>query len=394
MAKEAQSGSLMSFAGRFVSDVVSGLEHGSKQWTSKRESDRKSALGSPASDPPDKRKKTADAALAQQEMEADMRTLTTGLVTEMLSAGMAAGGKFIEADNAKRDARIDELETSVADGNQRLSCLENSKDAQQTQIDELAASLSNCQLELQKVKEEVHVQGAWKPPTSERHTAPSASGTTVISNPVRANRLVYELPPQSICLTPPSERKEAIIGNLGWNTDKDTLLARCAAVLHEARVDPDSYSAPICARQSGSQVSVIFKSSHERKTANQNVGNLKKLFPEVAVHPKSNHERPHVFVAPEKKSHELLSGHILRELFKAIEDLESRLDESARDGWRIVGGPLFSEWKLCKDDQRHTVVTVTARQIRWTNFADKRYSTLEDLDLISEWAYSRASRRS
>ena len=392
----ATESSLMSFAGRFVSDVVSGLERGPSQWTSKRESDQKSAAGSPASDPPDKRKKTSEAALAQQEMEADMRSLTTGLVTHMLSAGMAAGGEFIEAENAKRDARIDVLETSVADGNQRISVLENSKDAQQTQIDDLAAKLSACQLEVQRVKEEVHVQGAWQPPSAAAPSVLPASGSPPSgnANPVRANRLVYELPVPSIILTPPSERKEAIIGNLGWNTDKDSLLARCEAVLREAKVDPHSYNEPCCQRTSGSQASVVFKSPQERKTAQQRVGNLKKLFPEVAVHPRTNHERPHVFVAPEKKSHEMLSGHILRELNKAIEDLESRLEQSARDGWYIVGGPLFSEWKLCKDDQRHTLVTVTARQIRWTTFADKRYSNLEDLDLISEWAYSRASRRS
>ena len=139
---------------------------------------------------------------------------------------------------------------------------------------------------------------------------------------------------------------------------------------------------------------MVFNSCHERKEAQQKVRNLQKLFTEIAVHPKTNHERPHVHVAPEKNRYELLSGHILRALNNAIEDLESMLEQSNRDGRNIVRGGFFSEWQLRKDDQRHTVVTVTSRQIRWTAFADARYYSLEDLDLMSEWAYSRASRRS
>ena len=82
----------------------------------------------------------------------------------------------------------------------------------------------------------------------------------------------------------------------------------------------------------------------------------------------------------------------------AITDLESRVPPSAdADSYKLVGGPLFAEWKLVKkedENTKHPLVFVTPGQIRWTKFASERYSQLESLDLVSRWAFDRARSQS
>jgi len=78
-------------------------------------------------------------------------------------------------------------------------------------------------------------------------------------------------------------------------------------------------------------------------------------------------------MSAKKSSDELLTGRILTQLNIAIKDMESRLDVQTTQGWELIGGPLFSEWKLCNGAARNTLVTVTSKQIRWSSFAKNRY---------------------
>ena len=263
----------------------------------------------------------------------------------------------------------------------------------QQQSDAALQSLTNefkeLRIENQKLKEELHVQASWRPSPN---TASAPAGPSA-RPPASTNPLVFELPALATSLIPPRERKEASMGNIGWDTSRDTLLIRCREILQEANVDPSSHNAPYVERNFGSVASVVFKSASERVEAERKVRGLHKIVPEFAVHPKANHERPFVWMGPTKTGDELLTGRILGQLNTAIKDMESRLSQEVAQGWEVVGGPLFSEWKLCKGDQRHSLVSVTSSQIRWTLFAQQRYGSLEDLRLVSEWAYTRCARR-
>ena len=284
------------------------------------------------------------------------------------------------------------LEKQIDDNNQTSSKLSQQVEDLRIEHNNLSNKVTEQADLIDKLRGEVNVQRSWQPSTASRSAAAAPQATASRGAP-STNTLVYELPVPSTVTTPFGDRKEAVIGNLGWSSDRDTLLANCQTVLAEARVDPSSHHPPTVDR-AGSQVSIVFRSAIERKEAQRKVQELKKLFPEVCVAPTSNHERPFVWMGPQKTSDELIGGRILKHLRVAIEDLESRLDASVSDGWNISGGTLYSEWKLCKNGAQQTLVIVTSRQIRWTPFASSRYSELEDLTLISEWSYSRAARRS
>ena len=314
-----------------------------------------------------------------------------GAVAQSNEATLNIFGGLVEERFVQVEERVTKTEHACSKQEASVSTLSQQVEDLRIEHNNLSNTVSEQADMITKLLGEVNVQRAWQPQASASSpAAPPAAATRVVPN---TNPLVYELPISATVTTPPRERKEAVIGNLGWNSDRDTLLARCRAVLEEAHVGPSSHHAPSVER-SGSQVSIVFRTLTERNEAQRKIRDLKKLFPEVAFAPSSNHVRPFVWMGPQKTSDELIGGKILKNLREAIVDLESRLDPSIRDGWDISGGSLYSEWKLCKQGAGNTLVTVTSRQIRWTTFANTRYSSLEDLDLISEWAYSRASRRS
>ena len=86
----------------------------------------------------------------------------------------------------------------------------------------------------------------------------------------------------------------------------------------------------------------------------------------------------------------------MTQLKRALDALESCLNAEGAAKYEIVRDPLFHEWFL-KDKEslvKNSLVVVAGDVIRWKEFARNRYSELEDLELVSSWARSRASARS
>ena len=115
----------------------------------------------------------------------------------------------------------------------------------------------------------------------------------------------------------------------------------------------------------------------------------------------SQKEKPCVWMGATKTATEKLPGKIVTQLKQAILDLERR--KGTPDGespFILIAG--YSEWKLKRDtvvgeqpkSEVYPLVSVSNNQIRWTDFAYKRYSELECLELVSSWAHGRAVARS
>ena len=382
------SADLVGRASTFVSGLTQYLENGVGAWTEEKERERRQreAESSPSLGCHAKKKHKDENEAAKIELEANVKHMAGSLIMTM----MQSGGTFLEEQHQLVLARMEKSEQAIDDGNVRISHLENRHEQREKAVESLVQDMKDLRLENQKLKEELHVQAAWRPTSS----GPPAANTASAPRPApTANSLVYELPVTPYSLTPTSERKEATMGNLGWDTDKDTLLANCREILLVANVDPVTFNPPLTDRGFGSQASIVFKSASERREAESRVRELRRILPELALHPNANHEKPYVWMSAKKTKDELLTGRILGQSSVAIKDMESRLDNQTSNGWQLIGGPLFSEWKLCNGPARHTLVTVTGKQIRWFLFAKKRYEEVEDLLLVSEWAFGRSARR-
>ena len=100
-------------------------------------------------------------------------------------------------------------------------------------------------------------------------------------------------------------------------------------------------------RDKGSRLYVTFLTPQERQHAQAKILAAKKVYPE-----NEGKEKAHVWMGPQKFGDELIVSKILPQLKMAITDLESRVPPSAdADSYKLVGGPLFAEWKLVKKEE-------------------------------------------
>ena len=380
-------------ASSFVAGLVEVLDKGAGQWQCEKDAERREKRNSPSQQAAKRGKDgKAEDAIAQVELEANVRNVSVGLVKGM----MTFAGEYIEEENVKTRQRIEKLEAHASDNNTRICSVENKQAQQATALETITKGMEELRTENQKLKEELHVQSAWRPsgpnPAASSDSPPAQGQAPVQST----NKLVFFFECSQKDVTPPSERLHATVGNLGWNTQRDSLISRMKAVFEEARIDPAGWNSEFCESQTGSQVNVTFRSAFERRSAESKVFALKKEFPE-----NSQKEKPCVWMGATKTATEKLPGKIVTQLKRAILDLERR--KGTPDG----ESPLkliaeYSEWKLKRDivveeqttTEVYPLVSVTNNQIRWTDFAYQRYSELENLELVSSWAHSRAVARS
>lgn len=386
-ASSAQVSVSGSFVG-FVDNVVKGLTEGASAWSEKRvrEREEKSKLASPGSRPSPTKKAKAE------ETDAECRDLCVPLVVDMMKGGMQSAAVHLHENQRRMDERMTKIEKSSDDLNQRASTLENSHCDLEAKIDKLAEKTEKLSLENQALREELHVQSAWKPqPASARAQEPANSV------PV-PNVLCFsfkDLLPRSE-LIPRSERLDVLVGNLGYDTEKSILLARLDEVIAKATIDPSSYTNVKCPRELGSQVFLTFKTVQERQEAQDKLRAKKLSYPEcsVRVQPEGESWRNNVYITQRRQGVEQVTSRIMASLKEAINDMESRIVRDANAATpSIQGGGVFSEWKLVVGDSKQLLVSVTSSQIRWSQFAFDRYSSFEQLDMVSEWAFYRAQAR-
>ena len=397
-------------ASQFIAGLSSFLEKGVGQWQEQRDAERRLRDSPSAAGAPGKKKQKADTKLddiSQIELEASIKSTAGPLVMAM----MQTGGTFLEEQNTILHQRLGKAEQAIDDSNQRVSAAENKLAAHDTSVSKLTQDFEKLQIEhsnlsnavaeqaelIAKLRGEVNVQRAWQPQTARQATASHANAHASAPQAAAGSaetqwkdlRFVFK-PLASASGLPPSERREAECGNLGWDTPKDTLLVRFKEVMDKLNIDPSSFSDPHCLGAKGSSVLVTFKSVEDRRSAERRVRAANHSFAEC-----SHRERPNVWLSPEKTSSEKISGRILAGLKKALDELEAQIDTpNDEEKWVIKGGTLFSEWKLVRGTVKHDIVTVTSSQIVWTKFADTRYSSLQSFELVSEWAWSRGRARS
>ena len=286
-----------------MAGLVEILDKGASQWQCEKDAERREKRSSPSQQASKRGKdgKTEDA-IAQVELEANVRNVGVGLVKGM----MTFAGEYIEEENEKTRQRIVQLETHISDNNTRICSVENKQAQHATALETITKGMEELRIENQKLKEELHVQSAWRP-SGPNQAASSASPPAQGQAPVQStNKLVFPFECSQKDFTPPSERLQATVGNLGWNLQRDLLISRMKAVFEEARIDPAGWHSEFCESQTGSQVNVTFRSVSERRIAESKVFSLKKEFPE-----NSKKEKPCVWMGATKSATEKLPGKIV-----------------------------------------------------------------------------------
>ena len=385
-ATGSSASDLVGKASSFMSGLTQYLEKGVGAWTDEKERERRQreAESSPIGGSHVKKKQKDDAESARVDLEANVKNLAGGLVMTM----MQSGGTFLEEQQRVVVARVEKCEQGIDDGNVRISQIENRQEQIDKAFDSMVKDVQDLRLENQKLKEELHVQAAWRPTAS---AVPTSSPVGASSVPHAAPR-PFEFPKSELDLIPRSERLQARCGNLGWDCNSDTLIQRLRTVFEKHGIPPDSWKDPKTDGAKGSAVNVTFNSVFERRMAESKVNGAKEHFSECKAD-------AFVWLRPKKSDCELFTDRIVRELHRVILDFEGRVKPSETDtaNWQVVGGVVTAEWKLVdKDDKRRIqhLVSVAGSEVRWTHFAVERYSAFEDIGVVSRWALDRARRRS
>ena len=167
---------------------------------------------------------------------------------------------------------------------------------------------------------------------------------------------------------PYRERTEGRIGNLGWDTEADVLLARGKEVLEKANVDPNSHSVVVAAvgrSGKGSACEVTFISPAALQAARLAVQTSAQSFVDSKI----------VWLDAQKEPEELRAARVIHRIAEMLNEMESartpslEVVKNMRGGYVTVGG---------------TRAAYTLRgDVKWAAWAVNRYSEDE-----RDWATS------
>ena len=228
---------LVGKASHFVTDLIQYLEKGAGAWSEDRDRDRRQreAQSSPSGNP--KKKAKDEKLLAEIELEANVKQLSGGVVMTM----MQSDGVFLEEQHQVVVSRLEQCEQAIGDGNVRMSQLENHQAKTDTSLETIVNEMKELRLENQKMKEELHVQGAWRPAAAAGN-ANAAVGPSLAAPVARQQN---HSPIQLGSEVPRSERLDVRVGRLGWNTSSEELINRMTTLFFDLQIDPSSWRDPL-----------------------------------------------------------------------------------------------------------------------------------------------------
>ena len=164
-------------------------------------------------------------------------------------------------------------------------------------------------------------------------------------------------------------KRHAVIGNLGWDAERDVVEERAVQILTQAGVTPDSYTNLSATRDKGSMVELWFNDPQELQRTRLTIRTLRKKF---AGADKS------AWLDVKKTREQLKPQRMFHRIAQFLEDIEPRKPEpsaitkdlSAKSVKRanvIMGYVFFGRWRWTTDGENAYDVECRQHAEHWAN---------------------------